>query len=78
MSAKREVVSPPMRALEASANAAASMAVRGGDFIFVSGLAAVDPRSGEHMCGTTASETRHILSNFGSCWKRRAHRWRMS
>jgi 2-iminobutanoate/2-iminopropanoate deaminase len=37
--------------------------VRGGDFIFVSGLAAVDPRSGERMRGTTASETRHILAN---------------
>ena len=63
MSAKREVVSPPMRALDAGTSAPASMAVRGGDFIFVSGLAAVDPRSGERMGGTTASETRLILTN---------------
>jgi 2-iminobutanoate/2-iminopropanoate deaminase len=63
MSAKREVVSPPMRALDAGTRAPASMAVRGGDFIFVSGLAAVDPRSGERMRGTTASETRNILAN---------------
>jgi 2-iminobutanoate/2-iminopropanoate deaminase len=39
------------------------MAVRGGDFIFVSGLTAIDPQSGERMRGTTASETRCILGN---------------
>ena len=39
------------------------MAVRGGDFLFVSGLIAVDPASGAPMRGTTASETRQILSN---------------
>jgi 2-iminobutanoate/2-iminopropanoate deaminase len=40
-----------------------SVAVRGGDFIFVSGLTAVDLHSGERMPGTTASETRVILTN---------------
>jgi 2-iminobutanoate/2-iminopropanoate deaminase len=39
------------------------MAVRGGDFIFVSGLTAIDLRTGERMCGTTASETRQVLDN---------------
>ena len=39
------------------------MAVRGGDFLFVSGLTAVDLQSGERMRGTTASETRQILAN---------------
>jgi len=40
-----------------------SMVVRGGDFLFVSGLTAVDLQSGERMQGTTASETRQILTN---------------
>ena len=39
------------------------MAVRGRDFIFVSGLAAIDWRTGEPMRGTTASETHQILGN---------------
>ncbi len=38
------------------------MAVRGGDFLFISGLTAVDPRSGEPLRGTTAAETRQILT----------------
>ena len=65
MSAKREVIPPPERALDAakSFGQPASMAVRGGDFLFVSGLIAVDPASGERMRGTTASETHQILSN---------------
>jgi 2-iminobutanoate/2-iminopropanoate deaminase len=58
MRPKREVVAPP-----ASLRQPVSMAVRGGDFLFVSGLTAVDPRSGERMRGTTASETRAILAN---------------
>jgi 2-iminobutanoate/2-iminopropanoate deaminase len=43
--------------------ATASLAVRGGDFIFVSGLTAVDLQSGKPVPGTTASETRVILGN---------------
>ena len=39
------------------------MVVRGGDFIFVSGLTAVDLQSSERMPGTTTSETRQILIN---------------
>jgi 2-iminobutanoate/2-iminopropanoate deaminase len=65
MSATREIISPPGRTLNAerSSGQLASMAVRGGDFLFVSGLTAVDLQSGERMHGTTASETRHILAN---------------
>ena len=37
------------------------MAVRGGDFLFVSGLTGIDLQSGERMPGTTASETQEIL-----------------
>lgn len=39
------------------------MAVRGGAFIFVSGLTAVDLQTGERKPGTTASETHQILMN---------------
>ena len=39
------------------------MAVRGGAFIFVSGLTAIDPQTGERRPGTTASETHQILAN---------------
>ena len=65
MSAAREIIPPPGPTPngERSAGRLASMAVRGGDFLFVSGLAAVDLQSGERIRGTTASETRHILAN---------------
>ena len=65
MSAAREIIPPSGPALNAdgSSGPLASMAVRGGDFIFVSGLTAIDPQSGERMRGTTASETRCILGN---------------
>src|SRR5258708_7643249 len=61
MTTKRDVISPPLRALDEATSQLASIAVRGGDFLFVSGLTAVDPRSGERVYGTTASETRQIL-----------------
>ena len=57
MNAKREVVSPAGR-LDQSA----SRVVRGGDFLFVSGLTAIDPASGQQMRGTTVTETRQILT----------------
>jgi 2-iminobutanoate/2-iminopropanoate deaminase len=65
MSAKREVISLPVGPPGAASSSGqpASMAVRGGDFLFVSGLTAVDLRSGERRQGTTASETRQILTN---------------
>jgi 2-iminobutanoate/2-iminopropanoate deaminase len=65
MSAAREIIPPPGPTPngERSAGHLASMAVRGGDFLFVSGLTAVDLQSGAPMRGTTASETRHILAN---------------
>src|SRR5262245_21154273 len=40
-----------------------SIMVRGGAFLFVSGLVAIDPQTGERLAGTTASETQRILSN---------------
>ena len=65
MSARREIIPPPVRAPDAAkaSGQPASMAVKAGDFIFVSGLMAVDLQSGERVAGTTASETRQILTN---------------
>src|ERR1700731_629716 len=63
MTAKREIISPPAVAPSTATAAPASMAVRGGAFIFVSGLTAIDPHTGERRPGTTASETHQILAN---------------
>ena len=63
MSAKREVIPLPVRGPARGSGQPLSMAVRGGDFLFVSGLTAVDLKSGERLQGTTASETRQILTN---------------
>ena len=40
-----------------------SPAVRTGDFVFVSGMAAIDPATGDRLPGTVAAETRQILTN---------------
>jgi 2-iminobutanoate/2-iminopropanoate deaminase len=61
MSATREIIAPPVPA--AAKGRVASIAVRGGDFLFVSGLSSTDPQTGEQLRGTTASETRQILTN---------------
>jgi 2-iminobutanoate/2-iminopropanoate deaminase len=42
-----------------------SPAVRGGDFVFLSGMAAIDPATGAPAHGTVAAETRQILTNIG-------------
>ena len=65
MSLQREVISPPLPGLDAgrSFDQQVSMVVRGGAFLFVSGLTAVDPNTGERMPGTTTSETHQILAN---------------
>ncbi len=63
MTLPREVVAPPLPGLAARLNRQASAAVRGGAFLFVSGLTAVDPATGEAIRGTTAGETGRILEN---------------
>jgi 2-iminobutanoate/2-iminopropanoate deaminase len=64
MPARREVVAAPVAALEVEHQGCpASTVVRGGAFLFVSGLTAVDPQTGKALAGTTASETRMVLGN---------------
>jgi 2-iminobutanoate/2-iminopropanoate deaminase len=40
-----------------------SPAIRGGGFIFVSGMVSIDPETGELNHGTMAQETKQILTN---------------
>ena len=65
MAPRREVIVPSVRALDAGSSfgQTVSTVVRGGEFLFVCGLSAVDARPGERVRGTTASETRQILIN---------------
>jgi 2-iminobutanoate/2-iminopropanoate deaminase len=65
MPLSREIISPPSPSLDMARNLGqpASAIVRGGDFLFVAGLTAVDPASGARVRGTTAIETRQILEN---------------
>jgi enamine deaminase RidA (YjgF/YER057c/UK114 family) len=50
----RIVVPPPCRRLDMAANCGwvQSTAIRAGDFLFVSGVVAIDPESGERLNGT--------------------------
>jgi 2-iminobutanoate/2-iminopropanoate deaminase len=43
-----------------------SHAVRAGDFVYVSGQAAIDPKTNEFEIGTVAQETRRTLDNIRS------------
>src|SRR3954465_11426304 len=40
-----------------------SPSIRTGDFVFVSGMTAIDPATGDRLPGTVAAETRQILTN---------------
>jgi 2-iminobutanoate/2-iminopropanoate deaminase len=57
------VAAPPGLDAAAALGQPASMLVRGGPFVFVSGLAALDPATGKRLHGTIMSETRMILAN---------------
>jgi 2-iminobutanoate/2-iminopropanoate deaminase len=61
MSARRETVTAHPPAV--SCGPLSSTVVRGGDFLFVAGLSAVDPNTGQPLRGTTAAETRQILES---------------
>jgi 2-iminobutanoate/2-iminopropanoate deaminase len=66
-SLSRIVVPPPRPGLDMSANYgwAQSAAIRVGDYVFVSGIVAVDPASGERLNGTLASEAHRAFRNLG-------------
>jgi 2-iminobutanoate/2-iminopropanoate deaminase len=61
----RIIVPPPCRGLDMAAGYgwAQSAAVRAGDYVFVSGVVAIDPDSGERMNGTVTSEAHRVLQN---------------
>ncbi len=60
----REVITPPSRAPDAARppDQAGALAVRGGDFLFVCGLTAAHLPSGDPTGGTTAAQTREVLT----------------
>jgi 2-iminobutanoate/2-iminopropanoate deaminase len=61
----RIVVPPPSRGLDMAAGYGwpQSTAVRAGDYVFVSGVVAIDPDSGERMNGTVTSEAHRVFQN---------------
>ena len=65
MTLSRQLIEPKNPALDPSRKSGLplSPAVRGGDFVFISGMAAIDPAIGEPAHGTVAAETRQILTN---------------
>ena len=65
MSGNRQLVIPDSAFLNFPKTFALPYAVgvKAGDFIFLSGLIAIDPQTGERAHGTTVSETSLILSN---------------
>ena len=67
MTLSRQVIEPRNPALDPSRKCALplSSAIRGGDFVFVSGMAAIDPATGKRAPGTVAAETRQVLTNMG-------------
>jgi 2-iminobutanoate/2-iminopropanoate deaminase len=61
----RIIVPPPSRGLDMAAGYGwpQSVAVRAGDYVFVSGVVAIDPDSGERMNGTVTSEAHRAFQN---------------
>ena len=64
MALQRDVIAPKDPAVDMSRglNLPLSPAIRAGEFIFVSGMVAIDPATGKRMRGTVAAETRQILA----------------
>jgi len=64
MSLQRDIIAPKNPALDVSRNLnlPLSPAIRAGAFVFVSGMVAIDPATGDRMHGTVAAETRQILA----------------
>src|SRR4051794_4816740 len=61
----RLVVPPPSPGLDMAAGYGwvQSAAIRAGDYVFVSGIVAVDPETGERLNGTLTSEAHHAFQN---------------
>ena len=61
----RIVVPPPCRGLDMAAGYGwvQSSAIRAGDYLFVSGVVAIDPESGERLNGSVTSETHRAFQN---------------
>lgn len=61
----RIIVPPPSCGLDMAAGYGwpQSTAVRAGDYVFVSGVVAIDPDSGERMNGTVTSEAHRVFQN---------------
>jgi 2-iminobutanoate/2-iminopropanoate deaminase len=61
----RIVVPPPSPGLDMAAGYGwpQSAAVRAGDYVFVSGMVAIDPASGERLNGTVTSEAHRVFQN---------------
>jgi 2-iminobutanoate/2-iminopropanoate deaminase len=64
MGLQRDIIAPKNPALDMSRNLSLplSPAIRAGAFVFVSGMVAIDPITGDRMHGTVAAETRQILA----------------
>jgi 2-iminobutanoate/2-iminopropanoate deaminase len=63
MDARREIIRFPGGSPASAGGIGRPTVVRGGEFLFLSGLTAIDLETGNPMPGTTASETRHVLRN---------------
>ena len=65
MPLNRVIVPPPTRGLDMAAGYAwpQSTAVRAGNYVFVSGVVAIDPESGERMNATLTSEAHRVFQN---------------
>jgi len=61
----RIIVPPPTHGLDMAAEYGwpQSAAVRAGDYVFVSGVTAIDPASGERMHGSVTSEAHRVFQN---------------